>query len=154
MSFAGLRDASPEEAYARIPEWQLGSLLGSWLICFSAAARGDSASLVSALVAYQFALDATSRDNAPRDWALTFNFAHALRTLGARQGDDIMLGAAIRAYRAVLEVRTRGADPLAWATTKCQLGQALVMLGERRSDRKVLVGGDWGLQRSASRNRS
>ena len=49
-----------------------------------------------------------------------------------------MSGAAIHAFRAALDVRTRAADPRAWARTKRQLGQALIMLGERGSDRKIL----------------
>jgi hypothetical protein len=64
-----------------------------------------------------------------------FNIGYTLGTLGARQGDDVMSSAAINAFRAALEVRTRAQG---WARTQRQLGEALIALGERTIDPRML----------------
>ena len=85
-------------------------------------------------MAYRAALEESTRDRVPLDWAMTQNnLGNALRRLGERESGTARLEEAVAAYRAALEEWSRDRVPLQWATTQNNLGTALRRLGERES---------------------
>ena len=96
--------------------------------------ESGTARLEEAVVAYRAALEESSRDRVPLDWAATQNnLGTALFRLGERESGTARLEEAVAAYRAALEEQTRDRVPLAWATTRNNLSAALKALGERES---------------------
>src|SRR6056297_999854 len=90
--------------------------------------------LEEAVTAYRAALEESTRDRVPLEWARTqMNLGTALQTLGERESGTARLEEAVTAYRAALEERTRDRVPLGWAMTKMNLGTALQTLGEREN---------------------
>ncbi|HEY1363700.1 MAG TPA: tetratricopeptide repeat protein, partial [Xanthobacteraceae bacterium] len=95
---------------------------------------GDNEALREAIATLRSALDLSSRDRVPLDWAGTQNnLGNALMTLGERESGTARLEEAVAACRAALEERTRDRVPLDWAMTQTNLGNALQRLGERES---------------------
>ena len=87
--------------------------------------------LEQAVDAYRAALEVTTRERVPLQWAATQNnLGTALKTLGAREDGTQRLEQAVDAYRAALGHYAR-ARPLDWAMTQNNLGTALRTLGER-----------------------
>ena len=90
--------------------------------------------LEEAVAAYRAALEETTRERVPLQWARTqTNLGNALRTLGERESGTARLEEAVAAYRAALEETTRERVPLDWARTQMNLGNALLRHGERES---------------------
>ncbi|MBU8544468.1 MULTISPECIES: tetratricopeptide repeat protein [Roseomonadaceae] len=110
-----------------------GNLLGNALATLGERESG-TARLEEAVAAYRLALEESTRDRVPLDWAMTQNnLGNALQTLGARESGTARLEEAVAAYRLALEEWTRDRVPLNWATTQNNLGTALAALGERES---------------------
>ncbi len=94
--------------------------------------KGENGWLEEAVAAYRAALEVTTRERVPLDWAMTQNnLGNALQTLGEREDGTLRLEEAVAAYCAALEVRTRERVPLQWAMTQNNLGNALGALGAR-----------------------
>ena len=86
------------------------------------------------MAAFRAALEETTRERVPRDWAMTqVNLGNAQATLGERESGTARLDEAVAAFRAALEETTRDRMPLQWAMTQMNLGAALSMLGARES---------------------
>ncbi len=93
-----------------------------------------AARLEEAVATYHSALEQSSRDRSPLEWAATQNnLGNALSALGARESCTARLEEAVAAYRAALEERTRDRSPLDWAMTQNNLGNALLTIGVRES---------------------
>ena len=75
-------------------------------------------------------LPAEDRDERASDWV---SAGRSWMDQGRDFGDNPALLSAIAAYRAALEERTRARAPLDWATTQNNLGNALLVLGDRES---------------------
>jgi tetratricopeptide (TPR) repeat protein len=96
--------------------------------------ESGTARLEQAVAAFRDALNETTRERVPLDWAMTQNnLGAALATLGERESGTARLKEAVAAYRDALKERTRERVPLNWATTQNNLGAALATLGERES---------------------
>ncbi|WP_297772180.1 tetratricopeptide repeat protein [uncultured Roseovarius sp.] len=96
--------------------------------------ESGTARLEEAVTAYRAALEESSRDRVPLDWARAqMNLGNALRTLGDRESGTARLEEAVTAYRAALEESTRDRVPLEWAKTQMNIGNALATIGERES---------------------
>ncbi len=98
-----------------------------------------------AVAAYHNALEVYTREDLPRDWAMTWNnLGNALSEQGRRTGGEAgrkLQEEAEAAYRAALEVYTREDLPQDWATTQNNLGAALQEQGLRtggEAGRKLL----------------
>ena len=91
--------------------------------------------LGQAVTAYRAALEASSREALPQQWAgIQYNLALALHEQGIRsegQAGLDLLGQAVSTYRAALEVYNREALPQDWALTQNNLAAALSDQGER-----------------------
>jgi tetratricopeptide (TPR) repeat protein len=91
---------------------------------------------IDALEAYEEALTLFTRDEYPRDWALTVsNMARKwLFTRGPERDDD--LAKAIAAYEDVAKVLTKNAEPVSWAVCMNNLGIAWLhrQTGDRRQN--------------------
>lgn len=95
---------------------------------------GDNAAGQEAISAYRLALDATSRDRAPLQWANTQNnLGNALKILGEREIGPARLEQSVEAFKAALLEYSRERAPLDWAMIQNNLGNALLRLGERES---------------------
>ena len=82
------------------------------------------------MAAFRAALEETTRDRVPRDWAMAqVNLGSALATLGARESGTARLEELVAAYRVALEETTREQAPRDWAMTQMNLGAALATLG-------------------------
>lgn len=68
-----------------------------------------------------------------------------MRAQGER-GASGALARAVAAYEAALTVRTREADPARWALTQMNLGNALVLLGERSAIEQAVSAFDAALR--------
>ena len=105
-------------------------LLGNALYFRSEQVEGVAIAqaLISAIEAYDQALEVYTREALPQDWAATLNNkGNALQTLGARlegYAGAQALADAIEAYDHALEVYTREALPQDWATTLNNKGTA------------------------------
>ncbi len=96
--------------------------------------ESGTARLEEAVAAYRAALEVSTRDAMPTDWAMTQNnLGTVLQSLGERESGTARLEEAVAAYRAALEVRTRADMPTDWAMTQNNLGTVLQSLGERES---------------------
>jgi len=96
--------------------------------------EGGTVHLEEAVVVLRAALEESTRNRVPLDWAMIENnLGKALRALGEREGGTARLEEAVAAHRAALEERTRDRVPLDWAITQNNLGNALQALGERES---------------------
>jgi len=83
--------------------------------------------LEEAVAAYRAALEESTREGAPLDWAITQSkLGNALLTLGQRERGTARLEEAVAAYRSALEEWTRERVPLDWAMTQSNLGEALL----------------------------
>ncbi len=114
----------------RGPRW--GLALRGWRRL--AKRESGTAQLEEAVAAYRLALQESTRDRVPLDWATTQNnLGNALETLGERESGTARLEEAVAAYRLALEEGTRDRVPLDWANTQNNLANALETLGERES---------------------
>jgi hypothetical protein len=101
------------------------------------------------VAAYRAALEESTRERVPLDWAgAQNNLGNALLTLGERETGTARLEEAVAAFRAALEERTRERVPLDWAMTQNNLGIALAALGEREAGTARLER-RWRLSRGA-----
>ena len=97
--------------------------------------ESGNAKLEEAVQAYGAALEETTRERDPLDWARTqMSLGLVLATLGGRESGAARLEEAVWAYRAALEEYTRERVPLDWAKTQVNLGSALGRLGVRESE--------------------
>ncbi|MEM8555261.1 MAG: tetratricopeptide repeat protein [Pseudomonadota bacterium] len=89
--------------------------------------------LNEAVDAYRAALQVSTREALPVQWATTQNnLGIALQSLGERDQNTDRLNDAVDAYHAALQVTTREALPVEWAMIQNNLGIALQTLGERK----------------------
>ena len=101
--------------------------------------RGSEALIEEAVAAYRAALEETTQERVPHDWAMTQNnLGIARSTLGRMRGSEVLIEEAIAAYRAALEERTQERVPLQWAMTQNNLGNALSDLGQMRGSEAVI----------------
>jgi hypothetical protein len=78
--------------------------------------RGENSALLVSVGAYRAALEETTRERVPLEWAKTqSNLANALQLLGSRECGTARLEEAVAAYRAALTETTRERVPLDWA---------------------------------------
>jgi len=131
------RAALEERRRDRVPlDWaQTQNDLGLALLRRGERESG-TARLEEAGEAFRAALEERTRDRVPLQWAQTLsNLGSALLVFGQKQrspADTInVCEKAVEAYQAALEELTRDRVPLQWANTQCNLGSALMALGER-----------------------
>jgi tetratricopeptide (TPR) repeat protein len=112
---------------------QLQQVLGFTLSVIGVQA-GDNNALADAAKAYRAALEKTTRDRVPLDWAAIQNdLGNTLAVIGERESGTARLEEAVTAYHAALEEWTRDRAPLEWARAQNNLGTALGALGDRES---------------------
>ncbi len=93
------------------------------------ARESGTARLEEAVVAYQAALQETTRERVPLDWALIqSNLGAAHWALGNRTSSIRELQAALAAYENALSEFTRDRAPLQWAMIQYNVGVALLSL--------------------------
>lgn len=127
--------AQASQTHARTTD-QRGAALNDLGNALSSLGEGDAgtARLEEAVRAYRAALEESTRDRAPLDWALTQNnLGNSLRTLGERDASTARLKEAVEAHRSALEEQTRDRVPMGWANCKNNLGNALQELGRRET---------------------
>jgi hypothetical protein len=96
----------------------VGNVL-TWL----GARESGTEKLEEAVAAYRAALEESTRERVPLQWATTqIRLGIALAMLGEREGGTARLEEAVAAYRAALEEKTRERVPLQWAVTQNRLG--------------------------------
>jgi tetratricopeptide (TPR) repeat protein len=97
--------------------------------------RKGPRTLEQSVAAYRSALSRRTREQVPRDWAMTQNnLGAALHRLGERQGDARHLEAAIEAYENALKEWTVDRDPVTWAMTLANQAAACKALAQLSGD--------------------
>jgi tetratricopeptide (TPR) repeat protein len=95
---------------------------------------GENDALADAVAAYKSALEKTTRNLVPLQWAVVqTNLGTALEKLGEREIGTGRLAEAVTAYHAALDEMTRDRVPLQWAMVQSNLSVALEKLGGRES---------------------
>ena len=94
--------------------------------------EGGTVRLEVSVAAYRGALEESTRERVPLDWAATQNnLGHALGILGEREGSRARLEEAVAAYRAALDVFADEGSPQSRAAAESNLALALIRLDER-----------------------
>jgi tetratricopeptide (TPR) repeat protein len=97
--------------------------------------ESGTARLEEAIAADRAALEVSTRDRVPLDWAATQNnLGLALTRLGERESGTAHLEQAVAAFRAALAEQTRERVPLDWAGSTGNQGIALMLLADRLGD--------------------
>ena len=96
----------------------------------AALLRSDAA---TALRFYREGIAALTGASPEARWRYSLQAADSLQEFGNRAGRNEALLASIELYKLALRTADRDRVPLDWATTQTNLGNALLMLGERES---------------------
>ncbi|HFE37538.1 MAG TPA: hypothetical protein ENK06_03830 [Gammaproteobacteria bacterium] len=101
--------------------------------------RYSNALLESARDTFEAALNSTSREEVPLDWAALHNsLGNILAALAQQMQDADLYAKAVASFNHALEVLTQEKTPKEWAATQYNLGTAAQALGRLLSDSKVL----------------
>ena len=105
-----------------------------------ASRSGNAAELDEAVSIYRAAVDATSQEKSPADWAAGMDsLGIALTDLAERETGTARYREAIETFSAALDKTPRETQPIQWAQTTANLGNALLGLGLREDGTENLA---------------